>query len=74
MGLFFLEIDAGEWELLTIASDIGLARDHHPSVFLYELCPPCQAKESVLLAVDGSALIYHVMQNPGEHELHLDLG
>ena len=33
-----------------------------------------QAEGSVTLAVDGSSLIYHVMRNPGGHELHLDLG
>lgn len=33
-----------------------------------------QGEEPVRLAVDGLALVYHVMRSPGEHELHLELG
>ena len=33
-----------------------------------------QRQEPIRLAVDGLALVYHVMQNAGAHDLYLDLG
>lgn len=33
-----------------------------------------QRNNPIRLAVDGLALVYHVMQNPGGHDLRLDLG